>query len=248
MHRMTVAIVVTAAAIAGLTACSVPEKHLVDGSGDPFGCLGAALPSMAQNPITIDGSLIDPFIPLAVAGASVEGFLVGTTASIFTVTSDANGEFSRKQGSGGVPRSVFLRASPNGYLPSYFFPAVPVSDHTIAAIQMLTAMELATIASVAETGDLDPAKANLFVSVIDCNGNAVAGATVATTPPGTVRYFANKFPSPTSIATDAITGSAVIANIPISHTTISATVNGMTLRSSAFDGVAGALMQAEIQP
>jgi hypothetical protein len=232
-----------------LAACSIPEKQLVGASREPFGCLGAALPTATANePVKIEGTLVDPFQSRPITGAAVEGFLVGTPSSIFTTTSDANGTFSRQQGFGGVPRNVFLRASPNGYLPSYFYPAVQVAADVNLAIQMLSTEELATIAMIAGIDQLDPTKTNLFVSVIDCNGKAVEGATVATVPTGTVRYFADKMPSQTSIATDAITGSALIANIPISNTTVSATVNGMTLRSHKIDGVAGALMQTEIQP
>jgi hypothetical protein len=242
MRSMAIAILVAA------TACSIEEKHLIAASTEPLGCLGNALPTTASDPVAITGTLTDPFNGHAVAGATIEGFLVGTTSSIFTTTSDARGAFSREQGFGGVPRSAYLRASPNGYLPSYFYPAVPIASDITLAIQMLTATDLATIAMVAGIGQLDSGKAHLFVSVIDCNGMPVAGATVTTTPPGTVRYFANATPSPTSIATDAITGSAMVANIPISNTIISATVNGMTLRSHPFDGVAGALMQTEIQP
>lgn len=245
MYRVAL---VAGAAIAMSTACSIPEKRLIGVSDDPFGCLGGPLPTTAKNPVTIAGTLVDPFNGRPVGNATVEGFLVGTTSSIFTTTSDAQGGFSREQGLGGVPRSAFVRGTANGYVASYFYPAVPIADDVDLKIQMLTATDLATIAMVAGVGQLDPTRTNLFVSVVDCNGVPVAGATVATTPPGTVRYFANATPSPTSIATDATTGSALIANIPISNTIISATVNGMTLRSHPFDGVAGALMQTDIQP
>jgi hypothetical protein len=45
-----------------------------------------------------------------------------------------------------------------------------------------------------------------------------------------------------------MTGSALVANVAPSNTTIQATVGGMTLRSHNLDGVAGAIMQTEIQP
>jgi hypothetical protein len=249
MYSAAVKTVVATTVIGTLTACSIPEKQLVSGLGEPFGCLGDALRTTTETePVKIAGTLVDPFMASPVAGAAVEAFLVGTSSPIFTTTSDANGAFSRQQGFGGMPRNAFLRASPNGYLPSYFYPAVPIAGDVNLAIQMLAAEELATITMIAGINQLDPGKTNLFVSVIDCNGAPVEGATVATTPAGTVRYFADKMPSQTSIATDAITGSALIANIPVSNTTISATVNGLTLRSHKFDGVAGALMQIEIQP
>jgi hypothetical protein len=246
MQRTTVAI--TLAVTASAAACSIPEKTLVAASADRFACLGQALPSTAIDPVTIRGTLTDPFHGHPVAGAAVEGFIVGTPSAIFTTTSDASGGFSREQGFGGMPRSAYLRASSNGYAPSYYYPAVPITGDIDLPIQMLMPADIATIAMIAGIDALDPTKVDLLVSVIDCNGNAVEGATVSTNPPGTVRYFAAATPSPTAIATDALTGSAMIANIPVSNTTINATVNGKTLRSHTFDGVAGALMQIDIQP
>jgi hypothetical protein len=71
---------------------------------------------------------------------------------------------------------------------------------------------------------------------------------VSSDPPGTVVYIDASVPSRSAVATDSITGSAMIANIPVSHTTIHAMFNGKAFLDNTFDGVKGALMQAEIQP
>jgi len=252
MHSVPVTTLVTAAVLASLTACSIPEKHITDATerpvGEPFGCLGDPPASTAKDPLTIAGTLIDSFHTQPLAGAAVEGFVAVSTTPFFTTTSDSTGRFSHSQGVGGVPLAAYVRASSNGYLQSYFYPATAIADDVDLTIQMLSAMDLATIVRIAGIESLEPGKVNMIVSVVDCNGNPVAGATVTTTPAGTVRYFANTAPSPTSIATDAKTGAALVANIPASNTTISATVSGMTLRNQVLDGVAGVLMQTEIRP
>ncbi len=237
--------VMAVVALAAATACSIPEKQLT--VNDPFGCLGDPLPTTAATRVTIAGTLADPFNGTVVGNAAVEVFLVGTPSPIVTTTSDAGGKFSQDQGTGGAPRNAFLRVSPNGYLPTYYYPAVPITRDVQTEIQLLTAAGLGTIAMVSGV-TLDPSKANFLVTVTDCNGRPLAGATVTTNPAGTVRYFAEATPSPTAVATDAMTGSALVANVPISNTTVSAMVSGMTLRSHTLDSVAGAIMQTEIQP
>ena len=233
-------------AVLGLGACTYPEKELV-AQGPPFACYNKPLPSTAAERVTIAGTLQDPFDGKKLTGTAVEVFLVGTAVPIFTATSDGNGAFSHDQGTGGAPRDAYLRAAPNGYLPTYFYPAVPISGNITATLQLLTAMDVATIGAVAGI-TVDTTKANFLVSVIDCNGDAIAGATISTNPPGKVTYFANATPSPVAVATDAMTGSALVSSVAVSNTTINATVSGMTLRSHNLDGVAGAIMQTEIQP
>jgi hypothetical protein len=71
---------------------------------------------------------------------------------------------------------------------------------------------------------------------------------VSSNPPGDVRYIANSVPSKAAVATDSTTGSALILNVPPGNTTISAFVGGMALRSHSLDGVAGAVMQTDVQP
>lgn len=230
------------------SACSIPEKQLTP-LGPPYACLGQPLPTTAKTQVTITGTLSDPFTGNMISGAVVLGFQVGIpNVPIFMTTSDAGGQFTQRQGTGNVPRDAYLKVAPNGYLGTYYYPAVPITDDADATIQLFTTMDLGTIAAVAQL-NVDPAKAMFAVSVVDCNGMPVGGAKVTTNPPGDVRYFdATATPSPTAIATDSRTGTALIANVPVSNTTINATVSGMTLRSHTIDAVAGAMIQTEIQP
>lgn len=235
-----------AASLAG--ACSIPEKHLiVDAQVPPFSCLGQPLPAVASPQLTITGTLVDRINGNVLASTAIEALFVGTPTPIFMTASDARGSFTHDQASGGTPHEVALHALPNGYLEIYYHPAVPVVQRLDAAIQALTASDLVTIGAVAQVA-IDTAKVNLVVSVVDCNGTPLAGATVTTVPAGTTRYFVDRAPSPTAVMTDAVTGAALVANVPAGDTLISATVSGMTLRSHAITGVAGTVVQTSIQP
>jgi hypothetical protein len=242
---LAVAAAALAAGLAG--ACSIPEKHLVDAQVAPFACLGQPLPAVASPQITIAGTLADRINGNALANTAVEAFFVGTPAPVFMIASDARGSFTREQASGGTPPQVVLHALPNGYLETYFYSAVPVARRLDATIQPLTAMDLVTIGAVAQVA-IDTAKVNLVISVVDCNGDPVPGASITTVPAGPIRYFVDRAPSPTAIMTDATTGAALVANVAPGDTLINATVAGMTLRSHAITGVAGTVVQTSIQP
>jgi len=235
----------SAAVWASATACSIPEKYLVD--VPPFSCLGQPLPAVASPQITIAGTLTDRVNGAVLANTAVEAYLVGMPTPIFMTASNAGGSFTRDQVTGGAPSNLFVHALPSGYLETYFYPAVPVSKGLNATIQAITASDLVTIGAVAQVA-VDTAKVNFLISVVDCNGAPVPGATITTVPAGPIRYFAGQAPSPSAVATDAITGAALVMNVPADNTLINATVAGMTLRSHAVGGVAGAVIQTEIQP
>jgi hypothetical protein len=248
MRRLGPAALALAAAL--VAACSIPEKTLIDGAptGGPFACLSQPLPTTAPPKITIAGSLFAPFIGMPLTNTVAEVFLIGTSTSIFSVTTDATGAFSHEQGIGSKPFDMYVRAAPNGYLPTYLYPAVPAVSDVNLPLQMFTAMHLQTIVGLAGLPAVDPAKVTFLVTVADCNGMPVSGATITTNPPGMVRYFVGTTPSPTAIATDAMTGAAIVSNVDVSNTTVGATVSGMTLHAHNFDGVAGAIMETTVQP
>lgn len=243
--RGVLCLAVTGCAIA---ACSIPEKHLVeaDAPGAPFACIGMPLPSTADTQVTIAGTVSDPFTGNSVPGAAIVGYLIGVPAPIFTVNADNDGAFSHQQGTGGVPRNAYLRATLNGFINTDFYPAAPIVHDYSTNVQLLTQQDVATLAQVAQV-TVDNTKGQILVAVVDCNGTPLSGATITTTPAGTIRYFVDGTPSPTAVATD-MTGVAFVANVPAGNTTISANASSMALRSHNFDVVAGAFVQTDIQP
>lgn len=255
--RAWCAALVAAAVAAAAPGCSIPEKQLVAQAGAPYACLNQPLPTTAKDPVVISGTLMDRYAGQAIANATVEAYQVGVTDRIFAAPpSDAHGAFRQSQGTAGTPRNAYFRVTPNGYLPTYFYPAVPIVDDFSTEIVMFTQAEVATLASAAQV-TIDPSLGVFIVGVTDCNRMPVGGATVSASggqgPVGDVRYFdSTETPSATATSTDALTGTAVIANLPNTNITVRASVDGMTLRSHQIvemPGImTGSIIETEIQP
>ncbi|HUS33632.1 MAG TPA: hypothetical protein VMZ53_34250 [Kofleriaceae bacterium] len=233
-----------------ITACSFPEKELIDAQGTPFGCLNAPAPTKADNPAVISGTVVvaGPGTPLQ--NASVAGQLAGTPTSIFLAHTDASGMFRQSQNTGGTPLDLYLAVSANGLFPTNYYPAYKVTHSisfpAVGAIQLFSQTDADRLAMAAGI-TLDPAKGHIILTVDDCNGKALAGGTVTTSPAGTIRYFAQQVPSQTATSTDTL-GVVLVANLPVGNVMLSATVGGMNLRTHNINIVAGTFIQTEMQP
>lgn len=230
--------------LVAVAACSFPDKVLEQST--PFGCLGQPLPTTAPARVTISGVVEDRYQGVPVPAATLQAFLNGSTVPVFTVQTDASGNFSQGQGTGGTPVDAYLHVTANGFLDTYIYPPVPVSDSATLDVQTFEATELGTLAMLAGV-TLDPTKAQLLVVAVDCNEMPLEGAVVTTSPAGNVKYLVNQRPSAAAVATDT-SGAAFVFNVAPSATTINATVSGMTLRSHVLEGLGGAFTQTEIQP
>lgn len=238
-----------------LGACSYPEKELTDGAGTPFGCLNAPAPTRADNPSAMSGKVVDATRGTPLNNAAVSGQLVGNPASIFVAHTDASGNFRQSQNTGNMPLDIYLTLSANGYLKTFWYPAYPLthdifypsSPGDMAAIQLFSETEGVAAVSGSTGVTFDATKGWLLLTVDDCNGTPLAGATITTTPAGTIRYFAGVTPSMTATATDQ-GGIAMVANLPPGNVALSATVNGMTLKTHNMQVVANAFIQTQIQP
>lgn len=241
-----------ALALVVLGACSFPEKELVDGNGPPFGCINAPNPTKAENPVVISGLVVNAGTNGPFDNAAVSGLLAGNPTSIFDVHTGANGTFSHQQNTGNIPLDLYLSISANTFFPTYFYPAYVVT-HSIAyprapmsAIQMFDQMTVDRI-SMGIGMTVDPTKGHLLLNIEDCNGTPLSGATVTTSPAGTVRYFVGITPSMTATSTDSL-GVVLVANLPPGNVTVNATARGMALKQRNMQVVAGAFNQAEIGP
>jgi hypothetical protein len=233
--------------LCALAACSYPEKVMIDATGTPYGCLNAPPPTTAANPIVVSGTVDDAFTMTPVANAAVAGQLSGVTTPIFVDHTDASGKFRQSQATNGAPLSWFFHISDNGYIDTYYYPSRPLThDVSYPSLLLLTSMDMATLASLAQI-TVNPGDSTALLTVNDCNGTPVAGATIATTPAGTIRYFNGVQPSTTATATDA-GGVVMVANLPPGNVMLSATAGGMAFKAVNFESVAGAIIQTEIQP
>ncbi|HET7501362.1 MAG TPA: hypothetical protein VFK02_10180 [Kofleriaceae bacterium] len=238
----------TLALVAGAAACSIPEKELTGSStGDPLSCLNQPLPTRVKAQVKIGGTVIDPFAGDIPAGSPIEVFLVGNSGPVFTETIAADGTFSHDQGTGLVPHEFYAKVAPNGFLPSLYYPPVPLANDVNATIFVFKPSDLGPIGALAGL-TFDTTKSVFTVIVTDCNGMPLDGATVSSEPAGDVRYFINSAPNPSAVATDAMYGMALIANVPAVNVTIKAEYMGMTLRSHTMDAQPGTHIMTGIQP
>lgn len=226
-----------------------PDAPVQADAPGPFDCYNQPLPAVAADPVVISGRVRDPFDGTKIAGAPVQGFQVDLASPIFTVNTDLDGAFSRNQGTGGAPRSLYLHVSSNNYVDTYFYPAVPIVKDIQTELQLFKATDLATIGTAIGVNP-DPTKALLAVTVTDCFGNPLGGAVVSTLPAGREVVYFNSMLTPQKglSFTDSTTGTALIVDAAPANVMIMATFNNMTLRAHSIAARAGALTQTDIQP
>jgi hypothetical protein len=165
-------------------------------------------------------------------------------ANAFT---DGNGRFSFDLNTQGVPAVGFdIYAHQLGFIDSYYFPQRPISDDLDTQISLLTMSESSTLFATAGitqvTGD-----GNVLLSISDCLARPLAGATLSSTPAGTVRYFTSVTPSQTATATDAA-GVAMMANLPPGKATLTVMAQGHAFAPLEVAIVANAFTVTELQP
>src|SRR5436190_6863864 len=198
------------------------------GPGAGFECLGAALPTTAPATITVSGRITGN----ALAPTALPGAVVLASHGIDTLavdTSDTPGMYSLSITTGGTPVNGFLRVTKSGYLSTYAYPARALAANDTTNVLVITQNEFDFLS--AATGQTQQS-GNGFIGVVvtDCNGTALANATVQTSPAGTVRYNdAAGAPSMTATSTSG-GGVAYVFNVPAGDVTVMATANGHTLR------------------
>jgi hypothetical protein len=235
-----------ALAICALAACSYPEKIPIDGMGPPFGCLNAPPPTTADDPIIVSGTTSDPFTSSAIGNVTVTGQLTTIMSSLFVTHSDAMGNYRQQQATGGVPMDLYVHAAASGYLDSFYYPPHPVNHDAVFDVSLFTPQGSSTLAAAAQL-TFNAADSVVILTVADCNGTPLAGATVTSSAAGTIRYFIGPMPSTTATATDSA-GHVMVANMPPGNATLSATVSGMALKPRNVQSVAGAYVLTFIQP
>jgi len=217
----------------------VDAKVVMDAPAGDYACLGAALPTTADDPVAISGtaSKLSGLSTTKAAGVLVEAYATGNGTPVTSDTSASDGTFSMSVTTGGTPLDGYLKATLSGELDYYVFPATPIAASIAnVPVLMLSASDLDTVETLAGvTPANDPNSVGLVGIVVqDCTGATVAGATVSLTEGGTEvgdkRYAAGQLPSSSATATDS-SGAAFIFNVPTGTATVTAQVAGMTLRT-----------------
>ena len=233
--------------LCALVACTYPEKELLG----PLTCFGEPAPTTADPVVKITGTTTDPQDLTALPGVAV-ALQDATMGTIATTISDANGRFSITLNTNGTPvTNVNLLASAIGRINTYYFPARPLTHdlEITPGLQVISSSESGLLAAGAGF-TFTTGAGQILLSINDCIGgpqNGLSGATLASSPSGSVRYFMGIQPSIPATATDA-GGVALMANLPPGKVTLTATVGALTLPARTVTAVADAFTLTEIQP
>ena len=217
------------------------------GPGAGFECLGQALPTTAPPLVNVTGQVKkSPLSPTPLAGAYVFAFRTGDTTTLAADTSNTPGFYSLSITSGGMPVNGYVRVTDSAHITTYAYPAVPLAGDAPENVLMITSPEFSFLAAAA---GVTPVAGKGFIGMIvkNCAGTPIAGATVTSSPAGTVRYNAGGAPSSTVMST-ASDGVAYIANVTAGNVTVQATASGHTLRQHIVNARADAITLTEIQP
>jgi hypothetical protein len=217
------------------------------GPAPGFECLGAPIPTTAPATIVVSGQIRQNALsPNALGSAIITAFRIGATDSLAVDTSNTPGFYSLSITTGSTPVNGYLRVTHSGYVDTYAYPSRPLFADLATNVLMPTSNELAFLGTAV---GVMQAAGNGFIGVIvkDCNGTAVAGATVTTSPAGTVRYNAGSTPSPSAASTSS-DGVAYVFNVTAGNVTVRANGGGHTLLQHIVNARADVVTLTEIQP
>jgi hypothetical protein len=213
-----------------------------------FACLGDPLPTMADPMIDLAGDVtgFDGAMSSMVQGTKIELFKNNVLA--LTTTSGAMGKFAFVDvPTNNMPVDGYLHATDPKYLDTYVYPPYPITKDTPNARILLVSPSTLDLLPVLGLPTQDPQKAFIGVLVVDCDGNAVQGATVTTNPAGTVKYGMGQLPSNTATST-GVDGLAYVFNVPAGSVEVDAVAGPNDLRQHSIDARAGVITTTIVAP
>jgi hypothetical protein len=219
-----------------------------DSSGPAAGfeCLGAPIPTTAPAIVTVNGQILSALSRNPIGSAIITAFRTGAADPLAVDTSNTPGFYSLSISTGGTPVNGYLRVTHSGHVDTYAYPSRPLFADLATNVLMPTSDELALLGTAV---GVTQAAGNGFIGVVvkDCDGTELAGATVTTSPAGTVRYNSGSTPSSTATSTSS-DGVAYVFNLPAGNVTVMANVSGHTLRQHIVNARADVVTLTEIQP
>lgn len=199
--------------------------------------------STASAMITISGTTSEISISgtQALAAVNVQAFREGESTALASMTSDTSGNFTLSATTGGVAVDGYVLAKKDTYLDTYLYPPAPLAaDFSGASVLMLTSSTRDLAGTVGQVS-VDMTKAFIGLKVVDASGNPVMGATVSSTPAGTVRYNGtNGVPDKNATSTNA-DGVAYIFNPEPGQVMVSASKSGSTFHAHSINARASVI-------
>ncbi|MBA3455887.1 MAG: hypothetical protein H0T42_22510 [Deltaproteobacteria bacterium] len=223
--------------LVAVTACGGDDGGGVDASNIP-----------ATVTVAGEASTVGLMGRTPLGGVVIAAYREGETVPLAMTTSAANGTYTLAIPTNGAALDGYLLGTQSGKKDNYLYPPRPLTaDITSVPVLMIPPGTFDTLGSLAQVNQ-DPTKGWVGVQVFDAANMPVAGATVTSSPAGTVKYNGSTgTPSRTATMTD-VDGIAYVFNVTAGPVTISASGGGLTFFSHPVIARADQLTTTLIQP
>jgi hypothetical protein len=265
---------VSALVLVSLAACSYPTKHFaaddggttgdasdggsatIDAATGPFRCAGNGFPTTAPSSVQVAGTVMTystfPFSqPLANAPVSL--YASGDpSVPKEQVSTDANGAFTLPIQTSLTAWDGFLVFSDGAGGSTKYHPSRPINEDLVNVKgQVFKPADLQTLYSKYAIA-YDAGLEFVVIHVVDCDGNALADATVKLTDAsgdtGTLMYATVGSPDPNATATDYL-GIVTVFNVPPGMVQFDATtIDGRHLHTYNYNIGSGDVTSLVMQP
>jgi hypothetical protein len=183
-----------------------------------------------------------------VSGVTVSAFKEGDTTPLVTTTSDAQGNYTLMIATNGTALDGYLLGKLAGKKDNYLYPPKPLTADIPSAPVLVISQNTFNLLAVAAQTSQDSTKGWVGVQVFDSANMPVMGATVTSSPAGTVRYNSSGGTPSSSATVTAADGIAYIFNVAAGNVTISASGGGLTFFSHPVNARANQVTTTLIQP
>jgi hypothetical protein len=214
-----------------------------DGDGSTQPLLPCPVGASAPDPLMVTGRAVRvSFIGTVTGEGNVTAALLdrigGTTLG--SATTSGNGDFSFTVPTGGHPIVPYVTLSKSGLLTSVYIPD-EATDQPISFAYgfMGTDLGVGSLYSAGNTSR-NTSLGTLFVTVTDCSGTGLSGATISLSPPAEKIVYSNNLGVPSSSATQTgPSGYAWALNVPVGSTMLTAALSGATFVPHTVDVLGG---------
>jgi hypothetical protein len=222
------------------------------GGGGGGGGGGGADSPMAPTTITISGIASEITISgrAALADVMITVYKASDDSVITTATTDAMGQFSvSTTTTNGAPVDGYLKATKTGLKETYLYPPAPLAaDFANVPVLMLKQSTQNLANSLGGAPAPDATKGWVALIIDDASMMPVMGATLTSTPTGSIHYNSSAGVPQAQATSTAVDGIAYAMNVPAGSVMVSATKTGTTFKSHAVNARADKVTLTLITP
>jgi|HubBroStandDraft_6_1064221.scaffolds.fasta_scaffold121092_3 hypothetical protein len=235
---------------AALVFCACGGKSGGGGGGGSPDAPGSSIDAPVNVPatITISGTVVEKSTSgsTPVGSATVVAKNSSDDSMVATATTNGSGDFTLTVTTNGQPLDGYLDVTDGSDVETFVYPPAPIgADYTGAPVQMVTQAtinELPILTSVTQS----PSDALLGLEVVNGSGAPVSGATVTTTPAGSVFYDSSGgLPTKTQKTTNT-DGVVFVFNVAPGSVSVMATGSGDTFKTHSITARAAVVTETLI--